>query len=296
MKQLSVISLFDGISCGRLALERANIIVETYCAYEVDKYAIKISQSNYPDIIQCGNVLGADFIKHKGFDLLLGGSPCTYWSINKKYRETTRNGIGFDLFMRYVNAKNESECKYFIYENNYKIHVDIQNEISYLLGVEPILINSQLVSGQSRNRLYWTNIPIVALPKQKDICVIDIIDNVEKENLISETIFNVDDIPIKENKIKRIGTIGKGGQGERIYSIYGKSVNLTANGGGRGAKTGLYKIGNTVRKLTPIECERLQTIPDNYTQGISDTQRIKCIGNGWTIDVISHILKNIVHN
>ena len=119
---MKVLSLFDGISCGRLALERAGIPVEEYHAFEIDKYAIQISKKNYPDIIHHGDVFDSDFTEFKGFDLLIGGSPCTFWSIAKKGRETTPDGIGGKLFMQYVRALKESGCKYFLYENNYSIH------------------------------------------------------------------------------------------------------------------------------------------------------------------------------
>ena len=119
---MRVLSLFDGISCGMLALERAGIPVESYDAFEIDKYAITVSKKNYPQIIHHGDVFDGDFRQFKGYDLLIGGSPCTYWSIAKKSRETTSNGIGFKLFMEYVRALHESECKYFLYENNYSIH------------------------------------------------------------------------------------------------------------------------------------------------------------------------------
>ncbi len=287
---LKVLSLFDGISCGRVALERIAVSVDTYEAFETDDYAIKVSKKNYPEIKHRGDVFEGDYNQYKGFDLLIGGSPCTHWSINKKNRETTSDGMGFQLFNQYIRALKESECKYFLYENNHKIHIDIQNEITKSLGVKPILINSSLVSAQQRFRLYWTNIPNVTQPNNKHIYVKDIIDeDYIGENLINEVKFNNKEEYITDKPL-RIGTIGKGGQGERVYSINGKSVNLTANGGGRGAKTGLYKIEDTVRTLTPIEAERLQTLPDNYTEGVSDTQRYKCVGNGWTVDVIAHIL------
>jgi len=165
--------------------------------------------------------------------------------------------------------------------------------ITETLGVKPIMINSALLSGQTRKRLYWTNIA-TSQPQDKKIVVNDIITNEKREDLLSLTLFN-EKINNKEYIAapRRIGTIGKGGQGERVYSLYGKSVTITANGGGRGAKTGLYLINNTVRKLIPLECERLQTLPDNYTAGLSDTARVKAIGNGWTVDVIAHILKGL---
>lgn len=371
-KGFNVLSLFDGISCGMVALERAGISVERYVAYEIDKYAIKVSQKNYPQIEQCGDVTTADFTQYKGFDLLIGGSPCTYWSIAKKGREITPDGVGGKLFMHFVRALKESGCKYFLYENNYSIHKDIKAFISEQLGVEPIMINSALVSAQQRKRCYWTNIPNVQQPKDKRILLKDILesgipwqeksyayttrcqaaifkDTLEKHRhtMVAEPFiyqrphgFNKGGIKIKSKMPTvtatgsfihnnyiiepiRIGQYGNGGQGQRIYSPYGKSVALSANGGGQGAKTELYLISidetpklkckiytvnngcvecngksyfinlpdgdYIIRKLTPVEAERLQTLPDNYTEGISNTQRYKCIGNGWTVDVIAHI-------
>lgn len=307
---MKVLSLFDGISCGRVALERADIKVDKYVAYEIDKYAIQISEKNYPDIEHCGDVFGADFTKYKGFDLLIGGSPCTYWSIARENRETTPDGIGGKMFMRYVDALQESECKYFIYENNYSIHDNIKNFISGKLGVQPIMINSALVSAQQRKRMYWTNIPNVKQPQDKGIMLRDIISNdaiafQEKSYCMTASYDGV----VFWNTLQRhqrtmvavpvrIGTIGKYRQGYTIYSVFGKSVTIMAHGGGIGCNTGLYKIDlpdddYVVRKLTPLEAERLQTLPDNYTEGIPNTQRYKCIGNGWTVDVIAHIMRNL---
>lgn len=345
---MKVLSLFDGISCGRLALERAGLPVECYDAFEIDKYAVTVSRNNYPDIFHHGNVFDGDFTEFKGYDLLLGGSPCTYWSVAKKNREITSDGEGFRLFMEYVRALNGSKCKYFLYENNYSIHQNIKDEISKRLGVEPIMINSALVSAQNRKRCYWTNIPVTSFPADKGILLKDVLESGvawqdksycmtarysgaiisntlerKQRTMIAEPIGAaqrgryVDDnkteqhIEVREDGKSnclttvqkdslvcapiRIGQYGKGGQGQRIYSVRGKSVTLSANGGGQGAKTGLYKIDlpdgdYIIRKLTPIEAERLQTLPDNYTSGISNTQRYKCIGNGWTVDVIAHIL------
>ena len=174
---MNVLSLFDGISCGRVALERARIPVERYVAYEIEDSAIAISKHNWNDIEYCGDVYTADFSKYKGFDLLIGGSPCTYWSVARKDRETTSDGIGFELFKQYVRALKESGCKYFLYENNYSMHKDIKAEITKYLGVEPIMINSSLVSAQSRKRLYWTNIPGIQQPKDKNILLKDIVEH-----------------------------------------------------------------------------------------------------------------------
>ena len=383
---MKILSLFDGISCGMLALIRAGIPVECYDAFEIDKYAVTVSKLNFPDIVHHGNVFDGGFTQFKGYDLLLGGSPCTYWSIAKKGRETTSDGMGFKLFMEYVRALRESECRYFLYENNYSIHQNIKDEISKHLGVEPIMINSALLSAQNRKRCYWTNIPNVTQPDDLGIMLADVLENgvawqdksycitstyngavlyntLErkqrtmvaiplntvngKSHTIPATYYKTGESPFslfgsergkqrvaipvgaakrgiytysdkteqhievrndgKSNYLTteqkdsivcspiRVGHYGNGGQGQRIYSVRGKSVTLSANGGGQGAKTGLYKIDlpdgdYIIRKLTPIEAERLQTLPDNYTAGISNTQRYKCIGNGWTVDVIAHIL------
>ena len=362
---MKVLSLFDGISCGMVAMERAGIPVERYVAYEIDKYAIQVSKKNYPQIEHCGDVFDGDYAQYKGFDLLIGGSPCQHWSIAKKDREITPDGLGGQLFMEYVRALKESGCKWFLYENNYSIHKDIKAFISEQLGVEPIMINSALVSAQQRKRCYWTNIPNVGQPEDKGVLLRDVLESGQawqdksycmtatydgavfrntlerkQRSMVAEPIMKIPEATLKGfceigpgecvdlrylgSKTRagrkmneksnclthdmqffqyvdtpvRIGAYGKGAQGQRIYSIKGKSVCLTNCGGGKGAKTGLYKIDlpdgeYIIRKLTPIEAERLQTLPDNYTEGISNTQRYKCIGNGWTVDVIAHILENI---
>lgn len=312
---MKVLSLFDGISCGRVALERARIEIERYVAFENDKYAIKVSQSNYPDIEHRGEITAdTDFSEFEGFDMVIGGSPCTYWSIAKNNRETTCDGIGFELFMHFVRAVKQTKCKWFLYENNHSIHKDIKAEITKALGVDFIMINSSLLSAQQRKRCYWTNVPNVEQPKDRGILLRDILESGIQCNTIekkSKTLLKSYSGANSTNVLRggsfgasgvaepiRIGQYGKGGQAQRIYSITGKSVTLSANGGGGGAKTGLYKIDltdgdYTIRKLTPIEAERLQTLDDNYTSAVSNSQRYKCIGNGWSIDIIVHILKNI---
>ena len=232
--------------------------------------------------------------------------PCTYWSIAKRNRETDCGGEGFRLFMQYVRALEETGAKYFLYENNYSIHRNIKDEISKRLGVQPIMINSALVSVQQRKRCYWTNIPGITQHADKGIFLKDIIDNAVPwqgksycltanygnaylKNTLERHQRSMVAVPI------RIGDIGSSAQGHRVYSVQGKSVSLSANGGGQGGGTGLYKIDlpdgdYIIRKLSPVECERLQTLPDNYTAGVSDSQRYKQLGNGWTVDVIAHIL------
>lgn len=267
---MKVLSLFDGISHGMVALERAGIKVDRYVAYEIDKYAIQVSEKNYPQIEHKGDVFDANFKEYKGFDLLIGGSPCTYWSIARNNREVTPDGIGGQLFMQYKRALDESGCKYFLYENNYSIHQNIKKFISEQLGVQPIMINSALVSAQNRKRCYWTNIPDITQPEDKGILLNDILDNAVgwhdksycvkssyhptfKDNLekcrntlIAEPIA-VNDENGKSRTVKaqygrtafanavrtdhfgatmvavpvRIGEYGKGGQGQRIYSVKG---------------------------------------------------------------------------
>lgn len=286
---MKVLSLFDGISCGRLALERSGITVDRYVAYEIEPNAIKVSKANWDDIEHYGDVTVADFSQYKGFDVIIGGFPCQDLSINKKDREGLE-GKRSGLFWHLVRAIKEVNPKYFLVENNYKMPKKDQDIITKTLGVEPILIYSGKVSAQSRYRLYWTNIPNVQQPEDLHIYLKDIVEHsaTKEKDLVDITKFN-DKIYNNCDRPARIGTIGKGGQGERVYSIEGKSVTLKANGGGRGAKAGLYLIDGKVRKPTPIECERLQTLPDNYTACLSDNERRKVIGNGWTVDVIAHI-------
>ena len=211
--------------------------------------------------------------------------------------------------MQYVRALEESQCRYFLYENNHSIHQNIKSEITKYLGVEPIMINSALVSAQNRKRYYWTNIPNIHQPEDKGILLIDILEcgvSWQKKSYCMTASYNGavirNTLERKQRTViaepVRIGEYGKGGQGHRIYSVRGKSVTRSVNGGGQGAKTGLYKIDlpdgdYIIHKLTPVEAERLQILPDNYTVGISNTQRYKCIGNGWTVDVIAHILEGL---
>jgi DNA (cytosine-5)-methyltransferase 3A len=402
-QSLKVVSLFDGISCGRVAIERAGYAVSSYIAFEIDKFVKAVSRYNYPDIEHHGDVLDADFSRYAGYDLVIGGSPCTFWSIAKANREVDKSGMGWKLFMAFVEAVRIIKPRFFLYENVASMPQSIKAYISEELGCEPIMINSALVSAQQRKRLYWTNITGITQPEDRGILLKDIIDSglsyVDKSHCITARyagahiknslergqrtmIFepfalkdktqtlcaqfykeNVNSL-IKRNKQGlmvaqelensavgeigaalrtrsdengrfkrlevrgdgklnalttvqtdsvictpvRVGSIGKGGQGNRIYSVQGKTISLMSNGGGRGAKTGLYKIDlpdgdYIIRKLTTIEAERCQTLSDNYTAlgindkgetvNISNTQRYKAIGNGWTIDVITHILSHM---
>jgi len=448
VEEMNILSLFDGMSCGRVALDRAGIKVDNYYSSEIDKYAIQIADKNYPQDTcnRLGDVTNWKEWELPKIDLLIGGSPCQGFSFAGKQ-------LNFDdprskLFFEFVDILKAYKPKYFLLEN-VKMKKEYQDVISGYLGVEPIEINSALVSAQNRKRLYWTNIPNVTQPEDKGIMLKDIIleagafgvtynrkDKIkslylEKAHCISasdwrglnrnqnqpaifETIkeyiipfdkaLKIMEGECKKGKICEFGNGGQGngGQGNRVYSIHGKSVTLCGLGGGRGAKTGLYLFGNItpneqelisyennevkirqatkkgydiandcdsinfscpnsntrrgrvgkgkantldtqcnqgvcikeepylfgcitpdrinkrqdgqrfndgkkfytltaqdkhgilvegyIRKLTPVECERLQTMPDNYTAGVSNSQRYKMLGNGWTADVISHIL------
>lgn len=303
---LNVLSLFDGISCGQIALNRVGIKYENYFASEIDKYAMKVTMANYPDTKQLGDVRNVTADKLPKIDLLIGGSPCQGFSL-------AGSGLNFEderskLFFEYVRLKNELQPKYFLLEN-VKMKQEWQDIISNLLGVKPILINSSLVSAQNRERLYWTNIPIDGLPTDKGILLKDIIEDgqvlKDKSQTILATLYKENaKSMIKRNKqglliLKNI--YPKKGQNGNVYSIFGKCKTLSAGVGIKGNGIGSsnspkIETINTDgwRKLSPLECERLQTIPDGYTKAVSDTQRYKALGNGWTIDIITHILKNIV--
>lgn len=297
---LKVLSLFDGISCGAVALEKAGISVGRYSSFEIDYNAVKISKKNYPQMDRHLDVFDGDFTQFKGYDLLIGGSPCTYWSIAQSpdKRETTCEGRGYALFSQFVRALRESECPYFLYENNASMDDTIKEQITKELGVEPMLVNSKLLSAQNRERLYWTNIPVEETPKEKGI----IVNRILESDVDDKYFVHDDNITYIQpvDKIRRmnpyqIAYYANGGQGQRVYSAFGKGVTQTANGGGRGAKTGLYYVGeDKVRRLTPLEAERMQTLPDNYTDcDISDNNRYKAIGNGWTVDVIAHFFTGL---
>lgn len=266
---MNVLSLFDGISCAYEALNRSGIQINSYYASEIDKNAIKISEKNHPDIIRLGDVKEIDGKSLPKIDLLIGGSPCQDLSISKKDRkglEGDRSG----LFWEYVRLLHETKPTYFILENVASMSQKDKQIITDTLGVEPVIFNASLVSAQNRKRLFWTNIQF-DLPEDKRILLKDILE----ENVHER--FNVNP---KETK----------SQANRVYTTDGKSVCLKANGGGGGAKTGLYKDDNRIRKLTPIECERLQGLPDNYTEGIVMTHRYRCLGNAFNVDVVAHIL------
>jgi DNA (cytosine-5)-methyltransferase 3A len=277
---MKVLSLFDGISGGIVALERLGIPVERYVAYEIDKYALKVSEKNYPQIEHCGDVLDGDFTQYKGFDLLLGGSPCQDISFYNRGGKGL-SGAKSSLFFQYLRALQEAKPKYFLFENVVGRGKDV---ITESLGVTPVLIDSAVLTGQKRRRLYWTNIPF-EMPEEKNVKLKDILQTAEETKEFSKI----------ENRIKWLNSASGQKAIKKHYVAINpqKAICLTARGDASWECNYVTKKGK-LYKLSPIEWERLQTLPDNYTEGISNTQRYKCIGNGWTVDVISHILKGLV--
>lgn len=286
---MRVLSLFDGISCGMVALERAKIPVERYVAYEIEQDAIKVSKHNYPQIEQKGDVFKAIYTEGE-FDLLIGGSPCTYWSIAKAGygRETSSSGMGFELFMQYVRALREVKPRWFLYENNYSMSDAIKEEITRQLGVEPIMIDSADFSAQIRKRYYWTNIPVELNYKKSNLVISDIM----LEGDFSTRDFSKYANTVKWNKdhtVCSFDTSGKGyySQANRCRMSIVKSCTLPASGND---KNDIWVSEHKCRHLQPIEAERLQTLPDNYTSCLSsNVRRSEVCGNGWTVDVIAHI-------
>tara|TARA_R110000772_G_scaffold29957_1_gene74670 strand:- start:2019 stop:3155 length:1137 start_codon:yes stop_codon:yes gene_type:complete len=372
---MNVLSLFDGMSCGRIALERCGFHVKNYWASEIDEYAIKVAKANWPETVHIGdvrNVIWPEMFDGAPIDLLIGGSPCQGFSWAGKR-------LNFDdprskLFFEFVRVLKECKPKWFLLEN-VNMKKEFQDIISEQLGVEPIRINSNIVSAQNRDRLYWTNIPVKSMPENKRIVLKDILEDGYTDrdkshcldanyfkggNLKSyfekrrrQLVFDLDDNQNKSGMILAGEADLKGhGYNRRVYSTDGKSPTLAAASGGNLEPKVLYPASivgrrlnedgvrkdndknvpitqclevhendksrclSTVekdvllsplpegrypdaysegmrlmwRKLTPIECERLQTVPDDYTAYVSNTQRYKMLGNGWTVDVICHLL------
>ena len=341
VKQINVLSLFDGISCAHVALSRLGYKKIKYYASEIDKYAMQISEKNFPAICQVGDVkfFHAENYSHpsenkfKDIDLLIGGSPCQDLSIAKNNRKGL-DGARSGLFWEYMCILKEVKPKYFVLENVNSMPKEAKETITKAISeyagrrIEPIMINAALVSAQQRKRLFWTNIPNITQPEDRHIYLKDILLDGSTEDLKSLCITasyhkkNEQNFKKRDGQMIRIGDIGSNAQAHRVYSVEGKSVALSALGGGQGAKTGLYitQIGrgfnkggdhhlksptltsssfehnnfvkgkSILRKLHPIECERLQGLPDNYTAGVSNTQRYQACGNAFNVDVVAHIL------
>lgn len=313
---MNVLSLFDGMSCGQIALEKSGFQVDKYFASEIDKYAMQVARANYPDMVHLGDV--RDIKAHKNgelfvpldrgykIDLLIGGSPCQGFSFAGKQ-------LNFDdprskLFWEYVRLLRELQPKYFLLEN-VKMKQESMDVITEALGVEPIFINSSIVSAQNRQRYYWTNIPMDKLPDDKGIMLKDILEDGyvdrDKAHCIDANYFKGGNLKSYFEKHRRqlvfsdeglchVGDADLKGHGyvRRVYHPDGKAPSLcAASGGNLEPKT--FISPDSWRKLTPLECERLQTVPEGYTAHVSNTQRYRMLGNGWTVDVITHILKGM---
>ena len=369
---MNVLSLFDGMSCGQLALKRANISVDNYFACEIDKYAMQIANKNFPNTIQLGDVsevIVPNIVDQAEIDLLMGGSPCQGFSFAGK--QLNFSDPRSKLFFEFVRIMKEVKPKYFLLEN-VVMKKESQDVITSYMGVEPIMINSSLFSAQNRKRLYWTNIPIDMNMVDKGLVLKDILQEDHDEPPVPINERNARHHRNEDQKgLCTTATMYKGagnngmtivnrslsvGEAEEyahykyratkeVYHMNGKAPTLlTMQGGNREPKVATYSAkggrivnrrldengvrkdyqlelpyttqvevrdddktnclttvqkdnvvvqGMTWRKLTPIECERLQTLDDNYTEGVSKTQRYKMIGNGWTVDVIAHILKGL---
>ena len=299
---MKVLSLFDGISCGMVALERAGIPVEKYYASEIDTYAMKVSQKNYPQIIQLGDIedINRETIKELGhIDLIIGGSPCQGLSSSNvwlKDGEYGVNGTGKSrLFWQYVRVLNlvreiNPNVK-FLLENVGSASAKDKKVINETLGCMGVAFNSQLLSAQNRNRVYWTNFDFEVPTDRKEVYMQDILeDSVSDKYYLTQKMYDC---------IMSPATKGWQSGKMEINLKIARPLTATMHKMHRADTDNYisteYKPANktNVRRLTPLECERLQTLPDNYTEGISDTNRYKCIGNGWTVDVIAHIFEGL---
>ena len=341
---MNVLSLFDGMSCGRIALEKAGIKIDKYYACEIDKFAVNVSKANYPDIIHLGDVKDLtwnDLTLHSHLrpkiDLLIGGSPCQGFSFAGKH-------LNFDdprskLFIEFVRLMDETKPRWFLLEN-VRMKQESQDIISRYLGVQPVMINSNLVSAQNRKRLYWTNIPFT-MPEDRGIMLKDIIENglVDRDKALCVTstykngprpkdyfekskrqiVFDfvdrdkaycLDANYFKGGNLSALKNYFEKSRRQLVFSeplivqrprgknkfgyraLDGKTPTLSSNSW---EQNNFLVNSETLkwRKLTPLECERLQTVPEGYTAHVSNTQRYKMLGNGWTVDVVAHIFKNL---
>lgn len=298
---MRVLSLFDGICCGHLALERAGIKIDSYDAYEIEKNAIKATETNFPDVIHHGDVTKEDFAKYQGkIDLIIGRSPCQGFSSSGK--QLNFNDPRSKLFFEYIRAIKECQPKYFLLEN-VVMKKEWQDIISSYLGVEPIEINSSLVSAQNRRRLYWTNIPNVILPEDKNIALEDILEDIEFPNPAA----------IRGRRLNKATIVGRRLDKNGHRKDTDKTIPITQCLEVRATNTDKSNCLTTVDKdnvlttlpigrhpdafknnlpfryYTTKEMCRLQTVPDDFLTMIPDSAARKALGNGWTVDVIAHI-------
>jgi len=327
---MKVLSLFDWMSCWMVALERAWVKVDTYYSSEIDNHAIKVSEKNYPNIIRLGDVNKWRDWDLWEIDLIIWWSPCQWFSF--AWKQLAFDDPRSKLFFTMVDIIEHYKPKYFLLEN-VKMKQEFQDIISSYMWVQPIEINSNLVSAQNRKRFYWTNIPWVSKPIDKWVMLVDILHEWKWElQWLTDYIVPFDktlqilDIEVKKWKV---WYFRQDSQANRIYTVHWKAVTLCWDAWWWAAKMWQYffwcispdrvhkrqnwqrfndwnkfytltaqdkhwvLIDWYIRKLTPIECERLQTLPDNYTEWVSNTQRYKMLGNWWTVDVIAHIFSSL---
>jgi len=287
---MNVLSLFDGMSCGQIALNKLGIKYENYFASEIDKHAIEITMKNYPNTKQIGDVTKIKLSNLPKIDLLIGGSPCQDLS-NAKTNGNGLNGERSGLFWEYIKVLKECKPSYFLLEN-VVMKKEWADVISKELGCQPIEINSNLVSAQNRRRLYWSNIPNISQPKDKGILLKHIIYDDNYKVFTDVRITNTK--KITKNYIKW-DLSGKKywSQQDRAYFKDKKMCTLPKANPANKLNILLDYDKDIYRRMHPIEAERCQNVPDNYTSGVSDNKRLEMIGNGWTVDVIKHIFKGI---
>ena len=282
---MNVLSLFDGLSCGQLALKKAGIPVSKYFASEIEKSSIFIAQKNFPETIQLGDVTKVSKEQVGKIDLLIGGSPC------QSFSPAISSNTGFDgkskLFFEFVRLLKEVKPTWFLLEN-VEMKAEWRGVITKHLGVHPIAINSRLFSAQDRPRLYWTNIPIQRLGSNEQTLG-DILEANVAEKYFYKESFKI----VNKGPVEAIIELNGHDILKRVNSKVHKCQCLTAVCGGNQQKKVID--GGRVRKLTPVEYERLQTVPDDYTAGVSDGSRYRMLGNGWTVDVIAHIFMSLTN-
>ena len=295
VKIRNVLGLFDGISCGQVALQRAGITYDTYYASEIDKNPIKVTQKNFPDTVQLGDITKWNDWNLENVDLIIGGSPCQGFSAAGKR-------LNFDdprskLFFEFLAIVKHYKPKYWMLEN-VVMQDHIRDAISAELGVEPVFINSNLLSAQNRKRYYWTNIPDVAPPKDAKILLESILEDdtfSHAGNIVGRRL-NSDGVRKDYDKsvpITQCLQVRKDSTKMPCLTTVSKDAVVSRLPHGRYRDAYESPVREDWRDLTIVECERLQTLPDGYTEGIAETQRRRAIGNGWTVDVIAHIFGNI---
>jgi DNA-cytosine methyltransferase len=293
---IKVLSLFDGISCGQIALKRAGVEVDKYFASEINESAIKITQKNYPKTIQLGNVESMNLKELPKIDLLIGGSPCQSLSRSNVWLKDGEYGVNGEgksrLFWEYVKALLTIKPTYFFFENVASMRNIDRGIITEQLGVKPVMIDSFQFSGQRRRRYYWTNIPF----------------EIKDKRYVNTTMQDILESKVEDKYYLKQGTLdcimrpaSKGWKSGKMEIDLQIARPITAScwkihrADTDNYITTEYKPEDrtNVRRLIPLECERLQTLPDNYTEGISDKDRYEAVGNGWTVDVIAYIFSFI---